>query len=62
MRDLSNKEVIDNNVDKFAHFQGPRLEFAFTHTGACGESSFSFRLVRWRSDTIQREPRMEEPA
>jgi topoisomerase-4 subunit B len=43
LEDLLREEIgEEQTLYEVAHFKGPRLEFAFTHTGTYGESSFSF--------------------
>ena len=43
LADLLREEIgEEKTLYEAAHFQGPRLEFAFTHTATYGESSFSF--------------------
>ncbi len=43
LKDLLVEEIgEENTLYDIAHYQGPHLEFAFTHTGTYGESYFSF--------------------
>ncbi len=43
LKDLLVEEIgEEETLYDVVHFQGPRLEFAFTHTGTYGESYFSF--------------------
>jgi topoisomerase-4 subunit B len=43
LQDLLLEEIgEEQTLYEIAHFQGPHMEFAFTHTGTYGESYFSF--------------------